>query len=300
MKKLKSVFCCSMLLLLSISSIFMTGCDKDETIINELNVSFDFELNTTIPNGGGQNVKVIILSGQSNATGVSHVEILKDKISNEKYNEYLNGYDNVYINYNTENGRKQSNGFVKTNVEADVWFGPEIGLAETLSQTDDTYFIIKYSYGGSNLYSQWEKENQGLYKALITFVNNSMEFLRNNDYNPSIEAFLWMQGESDSSKSHAKQYYNNLSEFVKNIREDLGNMKFIDAGISDSKYWKEYQTINNAKKKFSEESENNYYFDTIEEGLHINEEPYDEIDYCHYDSLSTIKLGQLFGQYVLL
>lgn len=97
-----------------------------------------------------------------------------------------------------------------------------------------------------------EKENQWLYKALITFVNNSMEFLRNNDYNPSIEAFLWMQGESDSSKSHAKQYYNNLSEYVKNIREDLVNMEFIDAGISDSKHWKEYQTRNNAKKKFSE------------------------------------------------
>ncbi len=299
MKKLKKILCMCLLGAIVASTALTTSC-KEKTEPNELGVAFDFELNTTIPDGGNKNVKVVILSGQSNATGVAYPDILKTKVSNEKYNEYLNGYDNVWINYNTENGSRYSKGFVKTNVEADDYFGPEIGLAETLSQTNETYFIIKYSYGGSNLYSHWNKENKCLYKALINFVNSSMDFLRENNYNPTIEALCWMQGESDSSKSHAKDYYKNLKEFVSNIREDLGDMRFIDAGISDASFWKEYQTINEAKERFASDSENNYYFSTIDNGIVAREEPYDQIDYAHYDSLSTIKLGQMFGQYVLL
>lgn len=299
MKRLKRILCLGLFSLVALSSMFASGC-KDEPIKNELNVSFDFEFNTTIPDGENKDVKVVILSGQSNATGVAYPEILQTKVSEQKYSEYLNGYDNVWINYNTENGSRNSKGFVKTNVEADNWFGPEIGLAETLSQTDDTYFILKYSYSGSDLYNHWEKENEGLYKALISFVNSSLDFLRENNYNPTIKALCWMQGESDSSKSHAKDYYNNLKRFVKNIREDLGDMRFIDAGISDATLWKEYKKINEAKERFSKESDNNYYFSTIDNGIVAKEEPYDQIDYAHYDSLSTIKLGQMFAEYVLL
>lgn len=297
MKRLSKHICIVLLAVVVVCVACVAGC-KEDTVKNELKLTFDFELNTTVPNGNGKTAKVIILAGQSNATGVAHTEILKDKISEEKYEEYINGYDNVYINYNMENGRVKSDGFVRTNVESDEWFGPEIGLAEALSKKDDTYFIIKYSYGGSNLYSQWKKENECLYKGLVTYVDESIEFLRNNGYNPQIEALLWMQGESDATAIHARRYYKNTKKFVSNIRDEYGDIKFIDAGISDSQYWKEYKRINDAKQKFSALSDNNYYIDTIASGLTYDLEPYGEADLAHYDSLSQIELGHLFAEYL--
>ena len=36
--------------------------------------------------------------------------------------------------------------------------------------------------------------------------------------------------------------------------------------------------------------------DIQEEGLHTDQEPFDEPDLCHYDTESQVKLGHLFAQ----
>lgn len=284
--------------ILLVTMIFLCGC-SEKLKINSLNLDFDFTINDTLEDGAGKQVKVIILAGQSNATGVSHTNILKEKISQEKYQEYVNGYKNVYINYNTENGTNKSNGFVHTNIESYHWFGPEIGIAEKLGQKNEEYYIIKYSYGGSNLYEHWKKENQCLYKGLVEFTNKSIDYLKSKNYNPEIIAMCWMQGESDAFGQTAKKYYNNTTRFVSSIREEFGDIKWIDAGISDSPYWKKYQTINDCKLRFSKLSDKNYYIDTIKEGLTYNLEPETNPDLAHYDTLSQIKLGHLFAETVL-
>lgn len=292
MKKITKI---ALSLLLLMCCGFMAGCAK------KIDVSLNFEFTTSIPDGAQKNVKVVILAGQSNATGFAHTSILKDKLPSDKYEEFVNGYDNVYINYNTENGARTSNGFVRTSVEAEQYFGPEIGLAEGLSKSDDTYIILKYSYSGTRLYAHWNKGNNCLYEGLIAFVNASIQFLKDNNYNPEIKAFLWMQGEGDSTKkSSAKKYYDNTKNFVNNLRNDLGDFRFVDAGINNSEEWKEYKTINQAKENFSKTSNNNHYFDTISQGIVSNEEPYGNVDTAHYDSLSMIKLGQLFAHHTLL
>ena len=50
------------------------------------------------------------------------------------------------------------------------------------------------------------------------------------------------------------------------------------------------------KRKFSEESELNRYFSTIENGLTTMNEPYDNPDLGHFDALSEIRLGELFAE----
>lgn len=80
--------------------------------------------------------------------------------------------------------------------------------------------------------------------------------------------------------------------------EDSG-ICFIDAGISDSGYWKGYKTVNKAKETIAAESNLNYYFSTLDAGLTYHLEPADNPDLAHYDSLSTLKLGHLFGDYVI-
>lgn len=288
----------SIISLCAIAFIAFFGCGEKPKI-NSLKLSFDFVINDTLEDGNNKNVKVIILAGQSNATGVAHTTILKEKVSEEKYNEYVAGQKNVYINYNTENGLNKSDGFVHTNVESYYVFGPEIGLSEILGQEQDEYYIIKYSYGGSNLYEHWKKENQCLYKGLVKYTKQSIDYLKSKNYNPNIVAMCWMQGESDAFGETSKKYFENTKKFVSSIRQEFGNIKWIDAGISDCYYWKEYKTINECKLMFSTLADNNYYIDTIAENLTYNLEPQDSPDLAHYDVLSQIKLGHLFAKAVI-
>ena len=58
-----------------------------------------FSVADTLPDGGGKKATVILLGGQSNASGCSIVEYLEKNVSPDQYAEYEAGYDNVYINY---------------------------------------------------------------------------------------------------------------------------------------------------------------------------------------------------------
>ena len=106
-----------------------------------------FVINDTLPDGDGKKAKIILLGGQSNASGCSSDEYLKKNVSANKYSEYANGYDNVYINFLS--GANISEGFVKCSTkqgEMENSFGPELGLAEKLHETKPTelFFIIKF------------------------------------------------------------------------------------------------------------------------------------------------------------
>ena len=54
--------------------------------------------------------------------------------------------------------------------------------------------------------------------------------------------------------------------------------------------------INAAKVEFAKLSPLNHYFPTIENGLTTLYEPYENPDLGHYDALSMLKLGHLFGE----
>ena len=112
-----------------------------------------------------------------------------------------------------------------------------------------------------------------------------------------------MQGEGDSWDGYYQDYYDNTKEFVGNLRSDLkelaGNkdFPFIDAAIlADKSVWEYHKQVNEAKKQFAEESDNNCFIDTNEAGMHTNEEPRGNIDKCHYDSESELLLGKLFAE----
>jgi hypothetical protein len=117
----------------------------------------EFTVADTLPDGGGKTVRVILLGGQSNASGCSRDDYLQKNVSEEKYAEYKNGFDNVYINYLS--GINVSGGFVKCATlqgELDGCFGPELGIADKLNEMypDETFFIIKCAWGGTNLFEQ--------------------------------------------------------------------------------------------------------------------------------------------------
>jgi hypothetical protein len=265
----------------------------------------------TLPDGAGKEATVIILAGQSNASGASLDEYLQKNVTPEQYAEYESGYSNVYINYVA--GLKTSNEFVQCGVrqgEIDGGFGPELGIADKLNEVypERTFFIIKYAWGGSNLYEQWLSPTSfgktgKLYKSFVMFVNANLEYLERKNYDVKIEAMCWMQGESDSfSVDNATDYEKHLKNFIKDIRKEFKDyasddgIGFVDALIADNpKYWVYCDLVNESKRSVSNLSDMNALIDTITVGLSCSKEPEENPDLPHYDSLSQIKLGHLFA-----
>lgn len=115
----------------------------------------------TLPEGGGERVKVILLLGQSNATGSSITAYLQENIPAEQYARYEAGFDSVRINYCLDDHNATSNGeFVEVDLTcgaATGFFGPEVGMAEVLAGAfpDETVYILKYTMSGYSLHHHW-------------------------------------------------------------------------------------------------------------------------------------------------
>jgi hypothetical protein len=161
---------------------------------------------------------------------------------------------------------------------------------------------------GYSLHHHWlcDGARGSIYEACLNFVNAYMEALRQKQYDARIGAVCWMQGESDTTDFKAARYYENQTKFASYLRTDLqdyaeeGGIYFIDAGISNSPYCEPaYPEINEAKEKFSKDSDQNLYFPTIEAGFTIHKEPEGDPDWGHYDAMSELELGRLFGEYVV-
>ena len=280
---------------------------------NYVDYDVDFTIEDNIPDGEGRSATVILLGGQSNASGCSRDVYLQKNVSEEKYSEYEKGYDNVYINYFCT-GTNESRGFVKCGAkqgEGGGFFGPELGLAEKLHEIypDEQFFIIKYAWGGSNLYDQWLSPSSlgmtgGMYKSFVAFVEQSMDYLVQKNYDVKIAGMCWMQGESDSlSVKTATDYERNLLNLIKDLRKRFdcyaaeGGIVFVDAMIADNPtFWVYCDQVNASKMAVAEASPINLLIDTNAEGLVCSEEPEGQPDMAHYDSQSEIKLGHLFAE----
>ena len=303
------------LILLLIFGFTLHSCHKDSlndwSEIYEIGMDNNFESCSGVEKGNGEIAHVIILTGQSNCTGCSITSYLKDQVSEDTFKRYQDGYSNILINFNIDNHRTCSEGvFRKTDLlcgSYDEEFGPEVGFADKLSTAypDKKFFILKLSMSGYTLNYHWMKnyERGEIYNSTIIFVKNSLEYLLSLNYQVSLDAVLFMQGESDTTEYKTNRYYKNLSNYVRYLREDLAEyttqkgLYFIDAGISDSPYnLPTYKELNIIKESFSKESNLNKYFSTIENGLTTMYEPYDNPDLGHYDALSEIRLGELFAE----
>ncbi len=295
--------------------LVLFGCkEKIDESIYDIGLSQDFIEGNGLVDGNGEKVSVLFLIGQSNCTGCSITSYLKDQVKEEDFNRYQNGYENVLINYNLDNGRTSSDGtFVNVNLlcgSTSEQFGPEVGIADELSKANVNrkIFILKYSMSGYSLNWHWlrHKKRGEIYNNFKLFATLYLDYLKSMNYDISLDAILWMQGESDTAKANSLRYYDNEVAFISFLREDFKkyskqeNIYFIDAGISDSPYCLPgYMQINKSKKKIATLSEFNLYFSTIENGLTTMNEPYDDPDLGHYDALSMLKLGQLYAKELL-
>ncbi|MBQ7323066.1 MAG: hypothetical protein IJW96_00685 [Clostridia bacterium] len=294
-------------------STFNPNNSEEEPKPVDLNMNINYPLPTSFPKGNGEAIKVVLLLGQSNASGCSIVEYLQMTAEPEDYQRYEKGYDNILINYCIDDHAFTSNGeFVPVDLtcgSGNGFFGPEVGMADVLSKNStEKILILKYTMSGYGLNIHWLKygERGSIYNACQAFLSTYLTYLTAQNYQPSLRAVCWMQGESDTATKNADKYYTNQCAFASYLREDFSayapstGIYFIDAGISSSPYCEPgYPTVNQAKEKFSTLSPLNIYFSTIEMGLTTLKEPYYEPDLGHYDALCEIALGQRFGEELL-
>lgn len=270
--------------------------------------------------------KIIILAGQSNAVGVGHVKYLSRHFSNEKVERFKSGYDEILMNYYSHD--MKSGDFVKTTLNCAEkgrdTFGPEVGIADYMSKKypDEKIFIVKCAVGGTNIFHDWlspsckgeyQKASFGfgdtesefyhkggwLFNELIKILDESISILENQEYEPEICAFCWMQGESDALdidtvEKYGMRYENMLKDINERFGKYMENCVYIDAGISE--IWQYYREINQWKEEHAKNTPDSFYIDTIAEGLITSKEPEGEVDIAHYDSDCTIKLGYLFAE----
>ena len=252
--------------------------------------------------------KVILIAGQSNAEGVSHNKFLSENVSPEQYAKYAEGFSNVKIMYNSIVGNNTSDGFVDVKLgqgTSQGHFGPELGLAEYLSEQypDETFYIIKYAKGGSILDSEWYNAKRGqpleLLLGMTNYVNDALALLEAEGLTPKIVAMLWNQGESDAILlPRSSRYYANLEGMVDYVRTtfaDYASAKgigFIDAGIVGY-LWTAYRSVNLQKEAFANTSAINFYIDVLK---YPEITPLSEADdLAHYNATSMIKLGHLYA-----
>ena len=270
--------------------------------------------------GNMKKVDVILISGQSNAVGCTHNEYISSAptLGFEKFEEYSIGYKGIQIVYDNWTKDWPAPGqitFGSQNKVADFTavklgqgngvntFGPEIGIAERMhGKYDNKLFLIKFACGGSCLKDDWLAKNSPMYPKFINYVKMQMENLKKKGYQATIKAFCWMQGEGDSYPGYHSVYAENLATFVGNVRTELSEftggkeLPFIDAKINpDREVWEYGPEVNAQKEQFAALSENNILIDTVEEGLHTDQEPMVP-DKCHYDTESEVKLGNLFAE----
>ena len=241
-------------------------------------------------------VKVIILSGQSNAAGVTPVS----DISPEERELYATGFCNALIRSSTDTIHTDIFVPVTSSLGYDKgFFGPELGMAESLSEQykDETIYIIKYARCGHNLYNDFYPSNNS-YKELVEWIDQSLNLLTQQGLEYEIIAFAWMQGESDAiNYSTACQYYENEKYFINFLRQRYGTVSlsggffFLDAGITTN--WKYYTIINNAKYKLSNDLPRCVFINANANNLLC--QPNDK---AHLDAPSMLKLGQLFAMRV--
>jgi alpha-galactosidase len=210
------------------------------------------------PNG----VKVFILAGQSNMQGHGRSETgnggvngaigsLRYETTDDpaNYGMLVDGANNwiarddvqVYYNRNdlTQGSNIKKGPLLPEFGVDDARIGPEMGFGWTIGDSyDEPVLIIKTCWGGKSLYADFRSpravakrggEVGNYYLGLIDYVhavldNLSTEFPQFAGQGYQIAGVAWHQGWNDGGNEFtASSYQENLADFIRDIRAELGN-----------------------------------------------------------------------------
>lgn len=248
-------------------------------------------------------VRVFILAGQSNMSGCDDVRNV-DPIWQVPIERHMFYWDDQDPNPGFLALTTGSSTASCASSAPEFFFGPELGFGAEIAELypHDRIAIIKYAVGGTNLYSQWTTPDNEfpdggpMWNELLDTLTAAFGELGTLNHNYTIEAFLWMQGESDGDRRfRARDYDEKLTDFIAEIRAFLGEpeMPFILGRVRDA--GQPYiEDVRIAQVTVADADPWACWFDTDD----LNFLP----DGIHYDEPGMLTLGQRFAErlYVFL
>lgn len=297
-------------------------------LLNSVVVTDDISINVAYSSNSGfipkSNSRIVVMAGQSNAAGVGHYQFLEKSLDESKISEINNGYENVLLTgyshgeYINEFRKVYADRRSATSLSPGS-FGFEIGLADRLSKAypDETTYIVKYAYGGASLNYDWVspscynipvvpelvidgKDRGWLYTGLVDSLTSAIaQISEMTNTIPMVEAFMWMQGESDAVQETALNLYLNtfntmMNDFYTEFEDNISyKFALYDAAICETSIWPLAKQMNAIKR--SRIDDKNIYIDTVSR-LTTSFEPIGSVtDNAHYDAACYIDLGHMFA-----
>lgn len=119
-------------------------------------------------------------------------------------------------------------------------FGSEVSFGRAMADAkpSQNVAIIKYTHGGSNLYSNWAAGGSR-YTSFVSTVQAGLAALTTAGHTYELRGMLWQQGESDTGGSNADNYAANLTNLISRVRSDVfggGPLPFVLGSLSNSQY----------------------------------------------------------------
>ena len=201
------------------------------------------------PAANPSQVRVFLQGGQSNADGRA------DATGQPSYPDIDFYYNTNHIH---DVGVVEKLTTLFPGASRDRNLGPEISFGRRLADilgcdaNHTRLAIIKHAEGGTSLYSNWKAGGNatttGDGAEYVTFqqtVANGMAALANKYPNAQItlEGMIWMQGETDAQNGQGSGYFNNLTNFITDVRATIKpGLPFVIGRLSNNQAaWLERQ-----------------------------------------------------------
>lgn len=195
-----------------------------------------------------QNIKVVLMLGQSNMVGHGRVcdfnnsmnswEVSKNSIPDFYFWGNIHNRGSDVQRWQNSNNKENHNttyyniteGFGVTKYR----LGSEYGLAYQLKQNhpNTTFAFIKIAYGGKALGDHWKYPSGTGFGDIRTSFKRAIDAALPYVANIEIVGILWMQGESDAKPSFASNYDENLRDFIRGVRGLVQNYSYNNSTIN--------------------------------------------------------------------
>jgi hypothetical protein len=232
------------------------------------------------PTASAEHMKVFLLGGQSNMDGRGATSGLTGP-----YADLQTPQPDVLFYEGGSLGDLQPGG---------SQFGPEITFGRTIADAlpTESFALIKYAVGGTDLYGDWNPSGGPNYTAFTNTVTNGLTALANAGHTTEIVGMLWTQGENDARDGEGAAYEANLNNFIASMRVSYGeDLPFFFSRLSSGQTnlpASELALVRTAQDNVGAADANAYLIDTESFSL--------ANDDLHFDADGQIALGEAFGQ----
>ncbi len=181
-------------------------------------------------------------------------------------------------------------------------FGSELSFGRAMADAVPAarIAIIKYSHGGTNLYSEWSATGDK-YATFVATVQTALASLTTASHTYELGGMIWHQGEADTG-AQADSYEANLTSLVNRVRNDIfagQPAPFVIGSLSNSQYGSQITTAGTGPYKVRQ-AQQAVAANMPNVGF-VNTDGYTTRpgEAIHFDHVGQISLGQDFASEML-